>query len=350
MSLYSACLAQQTLNLANIPSVTQEEERLCLLLLNWIQESFPQATFRRERHSFWMTPRPLQARPTVALVGHMDTVPQANEQRYLQADNRVYGLGACDMKGGLAVMMHLLAGPAPDSCNLVGIFYDREEGPYSDNGLDLLLPNLPPIELAIVLEPTSNRIQAGCVGSMHCSLNFRGRRAHSARPWQGDNALHKMIPVLSKLATRERREVIVGGLPFYEVVTATQVHCDNPANAVPELVSLNLNYRFAPGKSREQACADIESEFAPLAEIHFRDFAPAGQVSLDHPQLRSWIEKNQLVTEAKQAWTDVARFTQSGIPAINFGPGDPAQAHQSDEYVEIPALHTCLELLRLLVP
>jgi succinyl-diaminopimelate desuccinylase len=348
MSLFSPSLAQLTLNLVEQASVTKQEEELCIRCLDWAQAAFPQALLERKRNGFWLAPRPMLNRPTLALVGHLDTVPQATQQRYLIDDQRVYGLGACDMKGGVALMMHLL-GLESTWCNLVGVFYDREEGPYADNGLDLLLPSLPQTDLAIVLEPTSNRIQAGCVGSMHCRLSFRGRRAHSARPWQGDNAIYKLGPALSRLAARERREVVIAGLPFFEVMSATQLVCDNPANAIPELVSLNLNYRFAPGKSQERAWAEVLDEFGHLAEIELREFAPAGEVSLDQPQLQAWIGRNRLTVEAKQAWTDVARLTRAGIPAVNFGPGDPAQAHQADEFVTITALEEGLALLKDLV-
>ncbi|CAN0452765.1 unnamed protein product, partial [Phaeothamnion confervicola] len=245
------------------------------------------------------------------------------------------------MKGGVAVMMRLLQSTRPTWCNLIGIFYDREEGPFADNGLDLLLPMLPKIDQAVVLEPTCNQIQAGCVGSMHATLTFRGRRAHSARPWQGDNAYYKMIPALTFLQNFQRREVVVGGLPFYEVMSATQLSSQNPANAVPECVALNVNYRFAPGRTKEQAWAEMESAFASCAELELREFAPAGEVSVDYPPLQAWISRSQLVLEAKQAWTDVARLTAAGIPAFNFGPGDPAQAHQADEFVSIAALENC---------
>ena len=345
MSLFSPSLAQQTMNLVEVPSVTKNEAALCDACLNWVRERFPQARVERQRDGFWVAPHPIvEGRPTLALVGHLDTVPQALVQRYAIDDDRVYGLGSCDMKGGVAVMMHLLDSPS-NWCNVVGIFYDREEGPYHDNGLDLLLPSLPKIDLAIVLEPTANRIQAGCVGSIHCNLHFRGRRAHSARPWQGDNALYKIGPTLEKLRSLERREVMIAGLPFYEVMTATQIRTDNPTNAVPEHVTINLNYRFAPGKSKGLALADIDDVLGSGVEVELREYAPAGQVALDQPDLEKWINRNNLMVEAKQAWTDVARLTQAGIPAVNFGPADPAQAHQADEFVSIAALEECHRLL-----
>lgn len=255
------------------------------------------------------------------------------------------------MKSGVAVMMVLLERYAQWNFNLVGLFYDREEGPYDDNGLDGLLDQLGQraVRLAVVLEPTNNQIQAGCVGSLQARAHFRGKRAHSARPWQGDNAIHKAIPLLQRLAERQPHRVVCQGLEFFEVVTATQALSPGPSNAVPELFSLNLNSRFAPGKSVEDAIGELQALVNQEADLEILDAAPAGTVQLEDPVLQRWIASEQLQLQPKQAWTDVARLSLRGIPAFNFGPGDPAQAHQSDEFVELQAIEENLRLLSALL-
>jgi succinyl-diaminopimelate desuccinylase len=326
--------------LVGIASPTKEEHEISRQLLEWARTKFAAPRMEQYRCGFLLEPQSVRsARPTVALVGHIDTVPPAAQQRLGVCDGRLYGCGASDMKAGVAAMMEALENWQAFPCNLVGLFYDREEGPYADNGLEPLLEFLPPVEFAVVLEPTNNVVQAGCVGSIQARVHFHGKRAHSARPWQGDNAMYKAVPLLQRLAASGRRRVLSGGLEFSEVVTATQAFCPGPSNAVPELFTLNLNARFAPGKTAEQACAELAELVAGDGELEILDLAPSGPVQLNHPVLQAWIERTGALVEPKQAWTDVARFGQRGIPAFNFGPGDPAQAHQADEWVELASLH-----------
>ena len=356
--MFLSCdIADLTLRLVQISSVTKDEKTICDTLLDWVRHQFPASTCpqsaggSRVRHNFWFSPKLLPGRPTIGLVGHLDTVPPAQVQEYQISDGRVYGLGACDMKGGVAVLLQALALAERSPYNLVAVLYDREEGPYSDNGLDLLLPQLPPLDFALVYEPTCNKIQAGCVGSLHAQLRVKGKRAHSARPWQGENALFNSLAPLEYLSKRGRKEIVIENLPFYEVLTPTQCQTHSATNVVPEEVDFNINYRFAPGKTTEQAWLEIQSELSSFGELTLKESAPAGSVSLDQPILREWVQRCQIATEAKQAWTDVARLTAAGIPAVNFGPGDPAQAHQANEHVEIDALQQGLTLTeRLLCP
>jgi succinyl-diaminopimelate desuccinylase len=339
-------VSELTEKLVRIPSVTKDEEFICQTAVDWTRSTFPLAKITRERHNFWFSPDFQEGRPTIGLVGHLDTVPQAQVQDYGVREGKLYGLGACDMKGGVAVLLQALQYAQQSHFNLVAILYDREEGPYADNGLDFLLPTLPKMDFALVFEPTCNRIQAGCVGSLHANLSCMGKRAHSARPWQGENALYKAIPALQCLEQLGRKEVVVGGLSYFEVMTPTQMHTTSPTNAVPEDVRINVNYRFAPGKSVDQAWLDVQQTLGSFGPLTLLESAPAGDVALNSPALQAWIERNHLVIEAKQAWTDVARLTQAGIPAVNFGPGDPAQAHQANEHVEVAALEECLRLMK----
>lgn len=342
-------LTQRTEWLVRHESVTEHEDELSAALHAWASERFPQARIVPYRCGFLLQPQPELTAPCVALVGHIDTVPHASVQRLGCIDGRVYGCGSSDMKAGVAVMMHALEQHQPGDRPLVGLFYDREEGPYADNGLEPLLAALPPTDFAVVFEPTCNAIQAGCVGSLQARVHFSGKRAHSARPWQGDNAIYKAAPLLTRLAALERRRVEHGGLEFFETVCAVGAVADGPTNAVPEQFSLRLNSRFAPGTEVEQAVNDLRALVGDLGELEILDSAPAGRVDLSHPALQRWIAEQQLPVQPKQAWTDVARLSQHGIPSFNFGPGDPAQAHQADEFCDIAAIHENYRLLRALI-
>lgn len=336
-------LAERVLELVRIPSVTGDEEAVAA----WVLEDARNRGARAQRHGNCV----IASRqgdpdgPTIGLFGHLDTVAPAADQPCEWLGDRVLGCGASDMKGALAVMLELLG--RPTRASLVAVFYDREEGPYTENGLRTLLAGglVPRLDLALALEPTGNAIQAGCMGGLHALLTFRGRRAHSARPWQGENAIHKAAGFLTRLAALPRREVRVGGLPFYEVMSATTAATDNGRNVVPDRFVLNVNYRFAPGKPLATARDELVAFVAGEADLEIVDEAPAGDVSHEHPILAAWRKRFDLPVEPKQAWTDVAQLTARGIPAINFGPGDPALAHQAGEYVEIASLVRSYALL-----
>ncbi len=343
-------LARKAEWLVSIASPTTQEESLCDHLLSWAASHFPKALVSRRRHAYRLQPGEAQpGRPWIALVGHIDTVPPAQRQRLGVIGERLYGCGSSDMKAGVAVMMEMLEQWQTFPVNLIGLFYDREEGPYADNGLEALLDPLPPIDFAVVLEPTNNEIHAGCVGSLQARVHFQGRRAHSARPWQGQNAIYQGIPLLQRLAGLKRVSVLCQGLEFFEVTSATQANSPGPGNAVPERFTLNLNARFAPGKSNQQAIEELTELVAGEGELELYDVAPSGAVQLEHPLLQGWIQSKNLAILPKQAWTDVARLGARGVAAFNFGPGDPAQAHQADEYVELSAVHRNCALLQQLL-
>lgn len=328
--------------LVSIPSQTCQEAEICRRLLDWAA-AFPPA--HRFREGFRIAPPARHQGARVALVGHIDTVPPAARQRLGVEGEFLYGCGASDMKAGVAVMMQALEDWQSYPCDLIGLFYDREEGPYADNGLDGLLDGMDEVDYAVVFEPTNNEIHAGCVGSLQARVHFQGQRAHSARPWQGQNAIYAAIPLLERLRGLERRSVHSQGLEFFEVTSATQANTQGPTNAVPESFVLNLNARFAPGKSSEQAVSELEHLVGGEARLEIYDIAPSGAVRLENPSLKAWIAHNGLAVLPKQAWTDVARFDARGIPAFNFGPGDPAQAHQADEHVRVSAISENYRLL-----
>ncbi|HEX2187922.1 MAG TPA: succinyl-diaminopimelate desuccinylase [Longimicrobiaceae bacterium] len=344
-------LARLTLELCRIPSETGREARIA----DWVEarcrsRAGPGRT-HRVGHSVVCDPLAGAAAgaPTVALVGHLDTVRCADDQTYAVRDGRVYGCGASDMKGGVAVMLALLdrwremGGPRP-----VWIFYDAEEGPFDGNGLEPVLESgvLPPIDFAFILEPTDRALQLGCMGVLNATLTVRGRRAHSARPWQGQSALYRALPLLERFAALERRPVRFGDLTFYEVMGVTQANTVNSKNVVPDALVLNANVRFAPGRTMEEAEEELRALVGGDAEVEVRDRAPAGTVHLDHPLLEPWRRAEGLPLQPKQAWTDVARFTTRGIPAVNFGPGETSQAHQADEWCPTDSLGFVYSALR----
>lgn len=343
-------LAERALELIRIPSVIGGEQALADHVEAWARRHFAAGEVLRVGHSLVLGPA-VDPRPTLLLVGHLDTVPVHPESRPagLEGD-RLYGLGSSDMKGALAVMQ-ALAEALPRATlpvNLRLVLYEREEGPYLESGLGPLFaaaPELARAAFAIAMEPTDGAVQVGCVGSLHATLRFAGQAAHSARPWQGKNAIHAAGGVLSDLAARERVPVVAGGHTFFEVMSATLAKGGRARNVVPEHFELNLNYRFAPGKSVDAAKADVEALVAGRAAVEFTDLAPSGRVCADNRYFQALERLSGRPAEAKQAWTDVARLSDWGVDAVNFGPGETAQAHQRDESASVAALGRAYDVL-----
>ncbi|MGI8649146.1 MAG: succinyl-diaminopimelate desuccinylase [Rubrobacter sp.] len=297
---------------------------------------------------------PEPSRQKIVFAGHLDTVPEPKVELPVRVeDGRVYGRGSTDMKAGDAVMISLLEDFdwSGSWAEPLFVFYEREEGPHLENGLETVFPEIPWVleaDLAVVPEPTEGVIEAGCVGTAQVEVTFHGRAAHSARPWLGLNALTLAGRFLAKLHAREPEEVVVDGLTFREVLTATLARGGSATNVVPDEFWVNVNMRFAPGRGRRH----VEETFRRLlgglpdgaAEFVIADFAPSGDVDLSHPLLGRLIQTG-LEVRPKQAWTDVARFAEHGVAAINLGPGTPAQAHQDAEYAEVALLVECYEKL-----
>jgi succinyl-diaminopimelate desuccinylase len=335
------------------PSVTGEEKLLCDDLearisgvSGWkIERISNNLAVRRES--------PDASREKLVLAGHLDTVPEPEGGLPVRVEGeRIYGRGASDMKAGDAVMLALLedfpwevswAEPA-------FVFYEREEGPYAENGLEEVFGQSPWIldaELALLLEPTAGALEVGCVGTAQIEVTFRGRPAHSARPWQGENALTAAGEFLAELHERQVDEVVVEGLTFYEVLVPTMARGGRAKNVVPDAFWINVNYRFAPGKDIEDVRRIFEELLEGRADYKVADYAPSGPVELDNPLLQRLIGTG-LEVRPKQAWTDVARFAERGVAAANFGPGLPSQAHQEAEFAELTLLEGCYERLRSL--
>ena len=328
------------------PSVTREEKAIADNLERRLGE------FKNHKIIRWrdgLALLPLSGDPKLLLAGHLDTVPPSSTQTRRRENGRVYGCGTSDMKAGLAVMLELCE-QYPDSPTGY-IYYDREEGPIVENGLAPLMEELGLSGIpSIVLEPTNGEIQVGCVGSAHADVTFHGKRAHSARPWQGENALYAALPLLNYLSERQPEEIEVGGQIFRQVITPTILTTHQLSNAVPGEITINLNFRFAPGQSHQAIIDEIAKQAGPKATVTVKDVALAGEVCHTHPALAPWIAECGLTVAPKQAWTDVAQLTERGFPAVNFGPGEPAQAHQPDEWCPEDGLVFCYQNLEKLMP
>jgi succinyl-diaminopimelate desuccinylase len=263
--------------------------------------------------------------------------------------DKLFGAGAADMKSGLALMLDIAENPNRPAVDLTLVFYAREEGPFAENELGPVLaedPELARVDVAIALEPSDNKLQLGCSGSLHALARFRGRTAHSARPWQGDNAIQKSAGLLARLSAEGPRSQLIDGLEWRSVISATLASGGRGRNVIPDLFELNLNHRFAPGTSAEEAQNYVRELVAGEAELEFTDVSPSAPPLRSHPLVRALADSGVVCVEAKQAWTDVARFAALGIPAVNFGPGTNAQAHQKNEWTEWPLLAAGRDILR----
>ncbi len=328
------------------PSVTGQEGPLCDDLERRVGR-LPDWRVERVSNNLVLSRRnPDVSRERLVFAGHLDTVPEPAGGLPVRIEgDRVYGRGASDMKAGDAVMLALLESLRWEEswAEPVFVFYEREEGPNAENGLGTVFEECPWVvdaDLAFLLEPTGNALEVGCVGTAQVEVTFEGAPSHSARPWQGENALTAAGKFLAALHEHPAEEVVVDGLPFHEVLVPTMARGGRAKNVVPDEFWINVNHRFPPGRGLEHVESVFErllKELGGRARYEVVDFAPSGSVDLDYPLLRSFISAD-LAVRPKQAWTDVARFTQHGVSAANFGPGLTSQAHQQNEYAELPLL------------
>jgi succinyl-diaminopimelate desuccinylase len=342
-----ARVIESLLWLCQIPSPTGEEGPICDALVERLGRARLAAPIRRYGDSIVVPVTRGEGgarRPRIALVGHTDVVRTSHDGPVRIEGDRLYGPGASDMKSGLALMLDLVEGArdAAEGVDLSLVFYAREEGPFADNELGTVLPaddELRSVDLAVCLEPSDNKLSLGASGSIHATVTFTGRTAHSARPWQGENAIHKAGPFLCDLAARAPREVTLDGLVYRTVTSVTMAQGGRGRNVVPDEFTLNVNHRFSPDTSIEEAQRDIESIVAGRARVEFRDLSPAAPPHASHPLVAQLRAAGVVAVEPKQAWTDVARFATFGVPAVNFGPGENAQAHQRNEWTSIAKLY-----------
>lgn len=343
-------LRDTLLEITSIDSPIGEEKALCDHVERRLGQTLGAARITRFHDSLVVRVNEKAGAPKIALVGHLDTVRTVHDGPARIEGDLLYGAGAADMKSGLAVMLELAEqvdqAKLPD---LTLVFYEREEGPYAENRLGPMLEEfalLRELDLAICLEPSNNHLQLGCMGSLHATVRFRGRTSHSARPWQGENAIYKSIGFLQLLAAREPHEVIVDGFQFREVASATIASSTGRGrNVIPDEFDLNVNYRFAPGRTPEEALADVKAWAKDAASVDATDMSPAGRPHANHPLVKRLADSGVASVQVKQAWTDVARFDALGVPGVNFGPGTQNQAHQRNEFTELPLLATGYAIL-----
>ncbi len=298
-------------------------------------------------------------RPLVLLAGHLDTVPAQDDLPARYAGGVVHGLGAADMKGALAVMIELLLDlPTERTLDVGAVFFPREELPFTATSLTPLLerePGLRSADLAIVMEPTANRIQLGCLGNLNATWTFSGTAGHSARPWLADNAIEHAARAITALAAEAPVEHEFAGLTFTAVTTAVMIAGGIARNVVPGSCTVELNHRYAPGTSAATAEDGLrrrcELASAGKAILEFAGNAPSGAVPDDSPLLDALAAAagERSGFQPKQAWTPVAEFALAGVDAVNFGPGDPAFAHRRDEQVAAAALAASYQALRRLI-
>ncbi len=294
----------------------------------------------------------------LVLAGHLDTVPPNDNATPRLEGDTVWGVGAADMKGGLAVMLDLATSMHSPSLDLTWCFYAREEVERSRSGLLELWHQRPDLlagDAAVLGEPTSALVEAGCQGTMRVRITLRGVRAHTARPFTGRNAIHRMGPLLERVAGWEGRSVTLDGCAYAEQLQVVAIEGGVAANVVPDEAQVTLNHRYAPDRRRAEAEAFLHELLDPFVELtngdtfEVLDVGDGAPPALDQPLLHALVERSGAPPRAKVGWTDVASFWEHGVPAANFGPGDPLLAHHPDERVSAPALERARATLAAII-
>jgi succinyl-diaminopimelate desuccinylase len=288
----------------------------------------------------------------VVIAGHLDTVPiAANLPTWITGsgeDEIVHGRGTADMKAGVAVQLKLAGSVTEPVRDVSYVFYDNEEVEASRNGLGRLARSHPDWlagDFAVLMEPSSARVEGGCQGTMRVEVETTGVAAHSARSWMGSNAIHAVEPVLAVLTGYTAREVDVEGLVYREGLNAVGIRGGIAGNVIPDRCVVTVNYRFAPDRSPAQAEAHLRELFAGY-QVSVTDSSPAARPGLDRPAAADFVAAVGGTPGPKYGWTDVARFSELGVPAVNFGPGDPSFAHKDDEHCPVAQIHSCENALR----
>jgi succinyl-diaminopimelate desuccinylase len=343
-------LAERTLELVNVPSPSGAEQALAERVGSILSGGLELVLGDGE--SVYARP-PRSGRSLVVFAGHLDTVPAQENLPGRIDGGAVIGCGSSDMKSGLAVMIELARWVAEEAPALEVdpgfLFFPREELPPEESslpGLFAALPELDEAELVIVMEPTDNEIQAGCLGNLYANAVFRGESAHSARPWLGTNAISVAIEGLKPLFEAEPLELEQGGLAFTEVLSVTGIEAGIAANVIPDRCVARVNYRYSPVRTPAEAEARLRELLADAGELELTSNSPPAHVPASSALLERLRRAGDLAIEPKQAWTPVAEFAARGLDAVNFGPGAPGFAHRADERVEVRQLERSFAILR----
>ena len=284
----------------------------------------------------------------VLLAGHLDTVPTAGNVPSRRQGDLLYGCGTSDMKSGDAVLLHLAATLPDPAYDLTFVLYDNEEVDASRNGLKRVADthrNWLDADLAVLMEPTDGRVEAGCQGTLRVEVSIPGRRAHSARSWLGENAIHAAAPLLTTLVRYAPRDVDIDGCVYREGLSAVAIAGGVAGNVIPDLCTVTVNFRFAPDRSETDALEHVR-EVLHSYDLVLTDSSPGALPGLMQPAAQHFVRAVGHAPQAKYGWTDVARFSALGIPALNYGPGDPNLAHKRDEHVDVRNVTEVTSLLR----
>ncbi|MGZ6745561.1 MAG: succinyl-diaminopimelate desuccinylase [Nocardioides sp.] len=335
-----------TEQLVNIESVSQNEQAIADAVEAALR---PLEHLTVTRHGNTVVARTDLGRgERVVIAGHLDTVPPNDNLPARREGGLLHGLGTCDMKGGDAVILRLAKHLPEPNRDVTFILYEAEEIDSEFNGLTKLSASDPDLmvgDFAILMEPSNAVIEAGCQGTLRVEVRTTGERAHSARSWMGDNAIHKATGILSRLEGYEARTPLIDGLEYHEGLNAVFVRGGVAGNVIPDECVVEVNYRFAPDRSVEEAEAFVRDFFEGY-DVTVTDRAPGALPGLDRPAAKAFLEAVGGEANPKFGWTDVARFTGLGVPAVNFGPGDPLLAHKQEEHVPVEQIERCEQLLR----
>jgi succinyl-diaminopimelate desuccinylase len=335
-----------TAALVDIPSVSGNEQPLADAVEKALKDL---NRFRIDRDGDTIVARTERNKShRVVLAGHLDTVPIADNVPSRRDGDLMYGCGTSDMKSGVAVMLHLAATLPDPAYDLTLAFYDNEEVEASKNGLGRIVRDHPDWlagDFAVLLEPTSGQVEGGCQGTLRAVVRTNGTRAHSARSWLGENAIHSAAGILQRLVDYTPRDVDIDGCVYREGLNAVRISGGVAGNVIPDACKVEVNFRFAPDRDEEQAAAHVREVFDGY-DFAVTDSAPGALPGLSAPAAADFVAKTGTTVLAKYGWTDVSRFSALGIPAVNFGPGDPNLAHKRDEYVEVEKITATAETLR----
>jgi len=336
-----------TAALVDVPSVSGAEQAIADLVQEAL-EAVPSLQVVRDGNVV-VARTSLGRERRVLLAGHLDTVPIAdNLPSRLDGFGRLFGCGTSDMKSGDAVLLHLAATLPEPAYDLTFVLYDNEEVEADRNGLNRIVATrreLLDADLAVLMEPTNGAVEAGCQGTLRVRVAIPGRRAHSARGWLGENAIHAAAPLLTLLVRYDAREVEIDGCTYREGLNAVHVEGGVAGNVIPDACTVLVNFRFAPDRSEQAAYEHVRSVLAPYA-VELVDSAPGALPGLSAPAAAHFVAALGGTPVAKYGWTDVARFASLGIPAVNFGPGDPNLAHTREESVETAQITAAERALR----
>ncbi|MCC5674971.1 succinyl-diaminopimelate desuccinylase [Kocuria rhizophila] len=343
--------ADLTAALVDVESVSDHEGPLADAVEAALRE-LPHLTVHRDGDTV-VARTELGREERVILAGHLDTVPLPTVEGALGAvpsvrrregdRDVIYGRGTTDMKGGVAVQLALAQQLREPNRDVTYVFYDHEEVSSDASGLGRVMRNGPELleaDFAVLLEPTNGTVEGGCNGTMRFRITTHGKASHSGRAWIGDNAIHKQAELLERLARYEPRTVTVEGLDYREGLNAIRIGGGVAGNVIPDTAWVEVNYRFAPDKTPQQAQQHVRKVFEGY-EIEWQDLSPAARPGLDRPAAAQFVAAVGQEPMPKYGWTDVARFSEAGVPAVNFGPGDALLAHTDDEHVVDDAVRAC---------